>query len=40
MNYFKDKIDLQLGYSEKLFIKVYNPKRIIELNMVKLDDES
>ena len=40
MNYFKDKMDLKLGYSEKLFIKVYNPKRIIELNMVKLDDES
>ena len=32
------------GYSERLFLKVYNPngssKRIIELNMVKLDDDS
>ena len=28
------------GYSERIFIRVQEPKRIIELNMVKLDDES
>ena len=28
------------GYSERMFIKVLDPKRIVELNMVKLDDES
>jgi K+-sensing histidine kinase KdpD len=38
MEYFK--ADLPSGYSEKLFLKLLNPKRIIELNMVKLDDES
>jgi hypothetical protein len=42
MEYFK--ADLPSGYSERLFLKVYNPngssKRIIELNMVKLDDDS
>lgn len=38
MEYFK--ADLPSGYSEKLFLKLLNPKRIIELNMVKLDDET
>jgi glycine betaine/choline ABC-type transport system substrate-binding protein len=42
MEYFK--ADLPSGYSERLFLKVFNPnshsKRIIELNMVKLDDDS
>ena len=38
MEFFK--ADLPSGYSERLFLKVFNPKRIIELNMVKLDDDS
>jgi len=39
MEYFKEN-NLPQGHSERLFIRVYNPKRIIELNMVKLDEES
>ena len=38
MDYFKT--NLPTGYSERLFLKVLNPKRIIELHMVKLDDDS
>lgn len=39
MLYFKET-KLHTGFSERLFIKVLNPKRIMELNMVKLDEES
>jgi len=39
MEYFNQRRVPQ-GYSERIFIKVMKPKRIIELNMVKLDDES
>lgn len=36
MNYFKN---LNVGYTEKIFLKVLEPSRIIELNMVKLDED-
>jgi len=39
MEYFKENKFID-GYTERLYIRVYNPKRIIELNMVKLDEES
>jgi signal transduction histidine kinase len=38
MEYFQK--DLPQGYSEHLILKVLDPNRIIELNIVKLDDES
>jgi len=40
MDYFSET-SVPQGYSEKIFIKMINPRRIvIELNMVKLDDDS
>ena len=38
MEYFQK--DLPQGYSEHLILKVLDPNRIIELNIVKLDEES
>ncbi len=38
MEYFKT--NLPSGYSERLFLKVLNPRAVIELHIIKLDDES
>ena len=38
MEFFKDNIPS--GYSERLFLKVLNPRAIIELHMIKLDSEN
>ena len=38
MEYFKT--NLPSGYSERLFLKVLNPRVVIELHIIKLDDES
>ena len=38
MEYFK--MNLPSGYSERLFLKVLNPRAVIELHMIKLDDDS
>jgi hypothetical protein len=37
MEYFKT--NLPSGYSERLFLKVLNPRAVIELHIIKLDDE-
>ena len=34
------KSDKPSGYTERLFLKIFNPRRIIELNIVKLDDDT
>ena len=39
MDYFNNN-QLPQGYSERIFLKILDPKRIIELNMVKLDNDS
>jgi hypothetical protein len=36
---FFESTQLPQGYTERLFLKIINPKKIIELNIVKLDDE-
>jgi len=36
MEYFKHK---HQGYTEKLFLKIYETRLIIELHMVKLDSD-
>ena len=33
-------MNLPSGYSERLFLKVLNPQAVIELHMIKLDDDS
>lgn len=39
MDFFSNN-QLQKGYSERLFLKILDPKRVVELNMVKLDNET
>ena len=38
MEFFKENIPS--GYSERLFLKVLNPRAIIELHMIKLDSDN
>jgi len=38
MEYFK--MNLPSGYSERLFLKVLKTRAVIELHMIKLDDDS
>lgn len=37
LDFYKEFVEA--GHSERLFLKILNPKKIIELNMVKLDNE-
>ena len=39
MDHFKSK-DLPQGTSEKIFLQILEPQRLLELNMVKLDNDS
>lgn len=38
MEFFKE--NMPSGYSERLFLKVLNPRAIIELHLIKLDSEN